>query len=311
MSLNFKDRLLVLAPLAGFTDLPFRAVVREFGVDLTISEMISSNALLYNSKKTLKMLQKSKNETPYSVQLAGNSKDTIKGAVEILNNIEGIDCIDLNCGCPAKKVVSHGSGSALLKDLTKLREILSTIKNYSNKRYTSAKIRIGFDKKIPLEIAKAIEDSGADFIAVHGRTKVDGYKKEAIDYDSIALIKQNISIPTIANGEIDSYRKAKEVFEITKADGVMIGRGAIGNPWIFEQIKQRSEEVDFELKRAIILSHFDKMVDFYGDIGVVMFRKHLHTYSKSHKDASNFRDIVNRVDSKERARELILDFFKV
>lgn len=308
--LDFSKKLLVLAPLAGYTDLPFRSVVKKFGADLTVSEMISSNALVYNSQKTFKMIEKSPNENPYSIQVAGNSSDIIKSAVEILNEIDGIDIIDLNCGCPAKKVVNHGSGSALLQDLKKLNEILKVMKSSSTKKYLSAKIRIGFDDKNGVEIAKTCEDGGVDFIAIHGRTKKDGYKKDKIDYQSIKDIKEAVSIPVIANGEIDTYEKANEVLDFTNADGVMIGRGAIGNPWIFYQIRNQKNEISEELKREIVLEHFDKMVEFYGDVGVVLFRKHIHTYSKGLREASSFRDKINKISDKNLAREEIENFFK-
>ena len=308
--LNFSKKLLVLAPLAGYTDLPFRSVVKKFGADLTVSEMISSNALVYNSKKTFKMIEKSPNETPYSIQVAGNNKDIIKSAIKILNKINGIDIIDLNCGCPAKKVINHGSGSALLKDLKKLREILAVMKETSTKKYLSAKIRIGFDDKNSVEIAKACEDGGVDFIAVHGRTKKDGYKRDKIDYQAIKDIKQAVSIPIIANGEIDSYERANEVLDFTNADGLMIGRGAIGNPWIFYQIRNQKSKISEQLKRDIILEHFDKMVEFYGDRGVILFRKHIHTYSKGLREASSFRNKINKISDKNLAKEEIDKFFK-
>jgi len=241
--LDFSKPLYVLAPLAGLTDLPFRSVVKKFGANLTVSEMISANALVHNSKKSLKMVKKSPFETPYSVQIAGSNESVIKGAVEVLNEISGIDIIDLNCGCPVPKVVSHGSGSSLLKDLKKMGQIIKTIKDTSKKSMTSVKIRIGFQEKKPVEIAKVCEANGADFIAVHGRTRVDKFKGE-VDYDAIRQIKNAISIPVIANGDIASYEKANWVLEFTGANGVMIGRGAIGNPWIFYQLKYGKKEID-------------------------------------------------------------------
>ena len=307
--LDFSKPLYVLAPLAGLTDLPFRSVVKKFGANLTVSEMISANALVHNSKKSLKMVKKSPFETPYSVQIAGSNESVIKGAVEVLNEISGIDIIDLNCGCPVPKVVSHGSGSSLLKDLKKMGQIIKTIKDTSKKSMTSVKIRIGFQEKKPVEIAKVCEANGADFIAVHGRTRVDKFKGE-VDYDAIRQIKNAISIPVIANGDIASYEKANWVLEFTGANGVMIGRGAIGNPWIFYQLKYGKKEIDSKLKKEIILDHFNQMIEFYGDYGVVLFRKHLHAYSKAgYKGASEFRDRVNRISNSNEMRELIGEFF--
>jgi tRNA-dihydrouridine synthase B len=306
--IDFSKNLVVLAPLAGYTDLPFRSVVKKFGADFTVSEMISSNALAYNSAKTLKMLQKAPNETPYIVQLSANKEDMLIKAIEVLNDIDGIDGIDLNCGCPAPKVYNHGSGSALLHDLDKLTSFLKIIKKYSNKTYSSAKVRIGVDEKIPSDIAKAIEDGGVDFMSVHGRTKKGAYKAP-VDYEAIATIKELVSIPVIANGDITDLEKSQKVLQITKADGVMIGRGAIGKPWIFYQIKNQTSDISDELKKEIILEHFDSMIEFYGEYGAVMFRKHLHTYSKGYGSSSSFRQEINQISDVIQARKVIDDFF--
>ncbi|MEJ2414949.1 MAG: tRNA-dihydrouridine synthase family protein, partial [Sulfurimonas sp.] len=261
-TLSFENPIYVLAPLAGFTDLPLRSVVKKFGADLTVSEMLSSNALAHGSQKTLHMLQKSPLEDPYSVQIAGADTEIVRQAVEILNEQEGIDIIDLNCGCPVPKVVGHGSGSSLLLDLPLMGNIIKTIKDTSNKSMTSVKIRLGFEEKNHVDIAKIVEDSGADFLAVHGRTRA-GKFKAPVDYDAIAEIKKAVKIPVIANGDIDSYEKAKWVLEHTGADGVMIGRGAVGAPWIFHQLKTGSEYIALSLKHEIIIEHYDKMIEFY------------------------------------------------
>jgi tRNA-dihydrouridine synthase B len=299
----------VLAPLAGFTDLPFRSVVKKFGADLTVSEMISSNALVHGSKKTLHMLQKSPLEDPYSVQIAGASVDVVRGAVEVLNEQEGIDIIDLNCGCPVPKVVGHGSGSSLLKNLPLMGEIIRTIKDTSKKPLTSVKVRLGFEDKNHVAIAKTVEDNGADFLAVHGRTRA-GKFKAPVDYDAIKEMKESVSIPVIANGDIDSYEKAKWVLEHTGCDGVMIGRGAVGAPWIFHQLKNGSSNVSLAIKHEIILEHYDRMIEFYGERGVAMFRKHIHTYSKGYKGASKLREQVNHISDVKEFRDVIDDFFK-
>ncbi len=306
--IDFSQPLMVLAPLAGYTDLPFRSVVKKFGADITISEMISSNALVYKSEKTLKMLEKSPSEDPYIVQIAGNKPELVRDAVLILNEIDGIDGIDLNCGCPAPKVFNHGSGSNLLGDLKKLEEILSTVKKYNKKQYTTAKVRIGVNEKIPVEIGKAVEACGVDFVSVHGRTRAGKYKAP-VDYDAIKLIKETISIPVIANGDIKDYAKAKEVLEYTKADGVMIGRGAIGKPWVFYQLKNAVEDISEEKKKEIILEHYDAVIRFHGEYGAIMFRKLLHSYSKGYRGANEFRDVVNRVSDVEIMRDLIQNFF--
>jgi len=306
--IDFSQGILALAPLAGYTDLPFRSVVKKFGVDLTFSEMISSNALQHNSKKTFKMLEKSPFETPYIVQIAGSDVNVIREAVEILNDIEGIDGIDLNCGCPVPKVVSQSSGSSLLLDLPRLGNIVETIKKYSNKQYVSTKVRLGYVDKIPELIAKTVESAGVDFMSIHGRTRAGAYKAE-VDYDAIRRARASVKIPILANGDITSYEKAQEVKKITNCNSLMIGRGAIGNPWIFYQLKHGVDSVDDKLKAEIIMEHYDSMIEFYGERGVSMFRKHLHVYSKGYSAAATFRNEINTIVEVAQMRNEIEGFF--
>lgn len=301
---------IMLAPLAGYSDLPFREVAKKFGADITVSEMISVHALAFKNKKTLKMVEKSPLEVPFALQIAGNEKGIITKAIESLNPLKNdIQILDLNCGCPAPKVSSHGSGSSLLKDLNKLVEILKLIRNVSEIPYLSVKVRLGFDTKIPREIANALNDTPIDYAVVHGRTKTDGYKKERIDYDSIALMKQIVRVPLIANGEINSMQKSLEVLKRTGADGVMIGRAAVEKPWIFAQIKEGLQDESVELRQRVTLEHFDRTIAFRGDYGAIMFRKNLHAYSKGLKGASEFRSLVNTITNPASMREAILEFF--
>jgi tRNA-dihydrouridine synthase B len=309
MEIDFSTPLYALAPLAGFTDLPFRSVVKKFGVDLTVSEMISSNALVHNSKKTYKMLEKSSLEDLYAIQIAGSDLSVIQKAVEIINQREGIVAIDLNCGCPAPKVVNNLQGSSLLTDLPQMAKVIETIKKTSNKSYTSVKFRLGFNEKNHTEIAKICEASGADYIAVHGRTRAGRYKA-AVDYDAIAEVKASVSIPVIANGDINSPVKAAWVLEHTKVDGIMIGRAAVGNPWIFKQIKEHMAAPTSALIREVVLEHFDQMVAHYGKYGAVIFRKNLHSYSKAgYQGASAFRDQINHIEAPNEMRRAVEDFF--
>jgi tRNA-dihydrouridine synthase B len=309
MPLDFSRPLYALAPLAGFTDLPFRSVVKQFGVDLTVSEMISSNALAYGSTKTEKMLEKSPLEIPYSIQIAGSDPEIIWRAVEVINARDGVDIIDLNAGCPVPKVTNNGQGSALLKDPDKLMRAIEAIKTHSNKPLTSVKMRLGFTEKNHVALAQAAEAAGADFIAVHGRTRTGKYHAP-VDYDAIAQIKASVSIPVIANGDIDSPTKARWVLEHTRCDGVMIGRAAVGNPWIFQQIKNGTEEPSSLLIAEVVLEHFDQMIAHYGAYGVILFRKHLHTYSKAgYPGASAFRHAVNTIEAPEVMRAEVERFF--
>ena len=308
-TLDFSQPLYALAPLAGFTDLPFRSVVKKFGVDLTVSEMISSNALVHNSKKTHRMLEKSPIENPYSIQIAGSDLDVIKRAVEIINERDDVTAIDLNCGCPAPKVVNNLQGSSLLTDLPQMAKVIETIKKYSNKEYTSVKFRLGFNEKNHEEIARICQESGADYIAVHGRTRAGRYKA-AVDYDAIAEVKQAVSIPVLANGDIDSPAKVKWVLEHTGANGVMIGRAAVGKPWIFKQIIEGMDEPTPELIKEVVLEHYDQMIAHYDKYGAIVFRKNLHSYSKAgYPGASAFRNLVNRIEDPIEMRAVIEAFF--
>lgn len=301
--------LLILAPLAGFTDLPFRKVVKDFGVDITVSEMISSHALVYENEKTVRMALKNSNEMPFALQISGSKEDIIKKAVEKINTLSWVDIIDFNCGCPAPKVANHGNGSALLKDLDTFCKLLQIIRQYGNKKVYSVKVRLGFDKKIPSELAHAINESGVDYCVVHARTKADAYKKERIDYESLRIMKEILQIPLIANGEIDSIQSYQKVLRITQADGAMIGRAALKSPWIFWQIRNNTNVTPIALKKDLVLKHLDSMYDFYGERGVIMFRKNLHAYAKGQKDSCKYRDFVNNEKDYGKIRESIQSFF--
>jgi tRNA-dihydrouridine synthase B len=309
LDIDFSQSLTALAPLAGFTDLPFRYICKKFGADITFSEMISVNALIRDSKKTFHMLKSARNEDRYIAQIVGSDIKNIIKAVEILNDIENIIGIDLNCGCPVPKMMAQNAGSSLLRDLSHLAKITETIKKYSNKRYTSVKTRIGFSEKTPEIIAKTIENAGADFISVHGRTRSGGYKTE-VDYEAIKRAKESIKIPVFANGDITTYEKALEVKDFTKCEGLMIGRAAVGNPWIFYQLKHNQKNIDKSLIKSVILEHLQFMTEFYTDkMGVILFRKHLHAYSKSFPEAAIFRHKINTISDTDEMREEIKRFF--
>jgi len=187
--------------------------------------------------------------------------------------------------------------------------VTETIKKYSNKEYTSVKFRLGFNEKNHEEIARICQESGADYIAVHGRTRAGRYKAP-VDYDAIAEVKRAVSIPVLANGDIDSPAKAKWVLEHTGADGLMIGRAAVGKPWIFKQIKEGMEEASPELIKEVVLEHFDQMIKHYDKYGAIVFRKNLHSYSKAgYQGASVFRNLVNRIEDPAEMRGVIDEFF--
>ena len=297
-----------LAPLAGYTDLPFRSVIKKFGCDKTFSEMINVNAIAYNNEKTKKMMKKSPLEKPYFIQIAANNVENAIKAVEIINEMDEVDGIDINLGCPVKKARRSGFGGVLLKDENKeiLKQIVSAIVKTS-KKPVSAKMRLGYDEIVAVDRAKMLEDLGIKFLTIHGRTVKQMYKGEA-NYEEIKKVVEAVNIPVIANGDITDYKKAKYVLDYTGAKGVAIGRGAIGRPWIFLEMKQQGEITPSQ-KKEVLIEHFNQMVNFYGDYGVIMFRKHLHGYSKGINKASEFRTKINQETDPEIVRNLIEEYF--
>ena len=275
---------------------------------MTFSEMINVNAVAYNNEKTKKMMQKSPLETPYFVQIAANNIENAVKAVEIINETDWIDGIDINLGCPVNKARRSGFGGVLLKDENRdfLKEVVNAIVKTS-KKPVSAKMRIGFDKSVVEERAKLLEDLGIMFLTIHGRLVKQMYKGNA-DYDEIKKGVKAVKIPVIANGDITDYEKAKYVLDYTEAAGVSIGRGAVGKPWIFLEMKQKGR-ITPEQKKEVILEHFNQMVYWYGEYGVILFRKHAHAYSKGIAKASEFRSKMNGVKDPDTARELIEEYF--
>ncbi|WP_456480491.1 tRNA dihydrouridine synthase, partial [Nautilia sp.] len=296
-----------LAPLAGYTDLPFRSVVKKFECNMTFSEMINVNAVAYHNEKTKKMMEKSPLEKPYFVQIAANNAENAVKTAEIINETEWIDGIDINLGCPVNKARRSGFGGVLLKDENRdfLKELVSAVVKTS-KKPVSAKMRIGFDKSVVEERAKLLEDLGVVFLTIHGRSVKQMYKGKA-DYDEIKKGVRAVNIPVIANGDITDYEKAKFVLDYTGASGVSIGRGAVGKPWIFLEMKQKGA-ITTQQKKEVILEHFNQMVYWYGEYGVILFRKHAHAYSKGIAKASEFRSRMNEVKDPETARNLIEEY---
>jgi tRNA-dihydrouridine synthase B len=306
--LKSKPPYFFLAPLASYTDLPFRSVVKKFGCDMTFSEMINVNAIAYNNEKTKKMMQKFPLEKPYFVQIAANNVENAVKAVEIINEIDWIDGIDINLGCPVNKARRSGFGGVLLKDenINLLKNIVSSIVKTS-KKPVSAKMRLGFDEIVAVERAKLLENLGVKFLTVHGRTVKQMYKGEA-NYEEIKKVVENVNIPVIANGDITDFKKAEYVLNFTGASGVAIGRGAVGKPWIFLEMKQKGN-ITQKQKKEVILEHFNQMINFYGEYGVILFRKHAHAYSKGIAKASEFRSKINEAKDIEVVRKLIEEYF--
>ncbi len=309
------DTPVVLAPMAGITDMPFRKLCRQMGAGLAVSEMISANALLWKNKKTQQRLVHADELAPRSVQIAGTEPAQLTEAARI-NQQHGAQIIDINMGCPAKKVCQVLAGSALLKDEAKVDAILRAVVAAVDIP-VSLKIRTGWDKdsRNGVAIAKIAEQAGVQALAVHGRTRACGYSGEA-EYDTIAAIKQSIGIPVIANGDINSPEKARFVLDYTQADAVMVGRAAQGNPWIFAQIKhylatgELLAKPSLEEVKTTLLNHLKALHDFYGEYtGVRIARKHLAWYSKRYVGGAEFRRSINRLECPQAQYEAVNVFF--
>jgi tRNA-dihydrouridine synthase B len=306
---------LILAPMAGVTDRPFRQLCRDLGAGMAVSEMVGSTSLIRGSAKTLRRANHEGESAPRSVQIVGYDPKMMAEAARI-NEAMGAEIIDINMGCPAKKVCNMSSGSALLRDEPLVAAILAATVN-AVKIPVTLKIRTGWSTEMRNgpNVAKIAEDSGIQALSVHGRTRSCFFKGEA-EYETIALIKQSVNIPVIANGDIDSPEKAKFVLEKTGADAVMIGRAAQGRPWIFREINYYLEHGTFAAEPAIeeiaeiLTKHIENLYTFYDEyIGVHMARKHVSWYSKGQPNAGKFRELFNHLDSAEAQRQAIKDFF--
>ena len=306
---------LILAPMAGVTDQPFRQLCKRMGAGLVVSEMVTSDVRLWNTRKSSLRMIHTGDPEPRSVQIAGGDPEMLAEAAR--RNVEmGAQIIDINMGCPAKKVCNKAAGSALLKDETLVREILQAVVAAVDVPVT-LKIRTGWDRenKNGIAVAKIAEDAGIVALAVHGRTRADLYMGEA-EYDTIAAIKQAVSIPVLANGDIDSPQKAKAVLAATGADGLLIGRAAQGRPWIFREIEhylrtgeQLSAPSLLEVER-ILLEHLAALHAFYGDVmGVRIARKHVSWYLATLPGAREFRAQFNRLDSTDAQCANVREFF--
>lgn len=307
---------LILAPMAGVTDRPFRQLCRRLGAGLVVSEMVTSDARLWNSRKSSLRLLHAGDPEPRSVQIAGGDPQMMADAAR--KNVElGAQIIDINMGCPAKKVCNKAAGSALLRDEPLVREILDAVVGAVDVPVT-LKIRTGWDRqnKNGITVAKIAEDAGIAALSVHGRTRADLYTGEA-EYDTIAAIKQAISIPVFANGDIDSPQKAKAVLDATGADALLIGRAAQGRPWIFREIEHylRTGETLpapslLEVER-ILLEHLAALHAFYGELmGTRIARKHVGWYLATLPGAREFRAQFNRLDSTDAQCAHVRAFFR-
>jgi tRNA-dihydrouridine synthase B len=306
---------LVLAPMAGVTDRPFRQLCKKLGAGLAVSEMVSCNSALWGSKQTLRRMDHAGEVEPRSIQIAGADPEMMAQAAKF--NVErGAQIIDINMGCPAKKVCNIMAGSALLQNEDLVKKILDAVVAAVNVPVT-LKIRTGWDpeNRNALSVARIAEQAGIQALAIHGRTRACAYKGEA-EYETIRCVKQETSLPVIANGDITSPENAREVLEFTGADAVMIGRAAQGRPWIFREIEhylstgQLLPGPGVEEIRTIMIEHLYNLYAFYGEYtGVRVARKHIAWYSKGHPNGAGFRRHVNRVETIDEQLRMTHEFF--
>ncbi|MBR1450342.1 MAG: tRNA dihydrouridine synthase DusB [Lachnospiraceae bacterium] len=303
----------ILAPMAGVSDLPFRLLCHEAGAGLTCMEMISAKAIYYRNKATDEMMVIDPDEGMVSLQLFGSDPD-IMGAMARRIEERPFAILDINMGCPVPKVVNNGEGSALMKNPALAGKIIRSVSSAVSKPVT-VKIRKGFDDDHvnAVEMAKVAEENGAAAIAVHARTRMQYYSGKA-DWDIIRQVKEAVTIPVIGNGDVDSYESACRMLDETGCDGVMIGRAAQGNPWIFAELVAKSEGREWnkptrEEVARMILRHAAMLIDCKGEyIGSREMRKHAAWYTKGYKGSSQFRGKLNEAESLEDLKRLMDDF---
>ncbi len=306
---------LALAPMAGVTDLPFRQLCRSFGAGLAAGEMLTSDVRLWKSNKSRSRLSHAEEPEPRVVQIVGGDPQMMAEAARI--NVElGAQIIDINMGCPAKKVCNKAAGSALMRDTALVADILDTVVRAVPVPVT-LKIRTGWsaDHRNGTEVARIAEDCGIQALAVHGRTRACMFEGSA-EYETIRAIKNTIRIPVLANGDIDSPQKARQVLELTGADGLMIGRAAQGQPWIFRDITAFLESGELLAPpapaevRAIMRAHLRKLYTFHGEVtGVRIARKHIGWYASGRTQAQHFRQAVMRADTADAQLIAVEDYF--
>ncbi len=304
--IELKNNIL-LAPQAGVTDIPFRNICRKFGPALTFTEMASSKAMEYESTKTEKLLELSDDERPSAVQIFGSNKDVIRNTILKLNENDKIDIIDINMGCPAPKLVKNGDGAGLLLDLKNVESIVKEAVKVS-KKIVTVKTRRGFDEEriTAIEVAKICNDNGISMITIHGRTREEYYSGKA-NLDIIKKVKESVSIPVIGNGDVVDVKTAQNMFEYTKCDGIMIARGAQGNPWIFKSILDGKDYIpSLEERFNIIFEHIDSALKIEDERQVnLKMRKHIAWYLKGLNGSSRVKDLVNKCDNINEVKDIL------
>lgn len=299
-----------LGPMAGVTDIPFRKICRKFNPGITFTEMASSKAMEYDSKKTENLLKITEDERPSAVQIFGSNIDAIKNTILKLNENENIDIININMGCPAPKLVKNGDGAGLLLDLDKVESIIKEAVKVS-KKIVTIKTRKGFDNDriTAVEVARICEKYGVEQIIVHGRTREEYYSGKA-DLDIIKAVKEAVSIQVIGNGDITDVKSAEKMFEYTGCDGIMIARGALGNPWIFKSILEGKDYIPSNEERlAVILEHIKYQLEYdTPKVANLKMRKHIAWYLKGLPGSTKIKDEINKSDSIENTVKILKDY---
>ena len=309
-NVELKNNIL-LAPMAGITDLPFRKIAKKFGPGLVCTEMVSSKAIFHNDEKTKKLLNTDNEKRPIAVQIFGSDVESMVYAAKYVEPIA--DIIDINMGCPAPKVVKNGDGSKLLLNLDLAEEIVKAVVEAVKKPVT-VKLRKGWNNSniVAIEAAKRFEKAGAKAITIHGRTRED-YYSGTCDLDIIKKVKEAVSIPVIGNGDVRDLKSAKKMFDYTGVDAVMIGRASLGNPWVFKAIIEDLEEYtpSNEERLNIILEHLELMIEEKGEyVAIREMRKHISGYTKNLPNSSKFREEMNKIENKDELISYISNYIQ-
>ena len=305
---------LILAPMAGVTDLGFRKICKEFEPGLVCTEMVSSKAIFYDDSKTKLLMNTDGEKRPISMQIFGSDEETMGYAVKYVSKIA--DIVDINMGCPAPKVVKNGDGSKLLLDIEKAEKVIRAVVKNSDKPVT-LKLRKGWDLNniVAVEFAQMAENAGVSAITIHGRTRSEMYSGK-VDLDIIKEVKKSVKVPVIGNGDIVDEESALKMFEYTGVDGIMIGRGTFGNPWIFERIKyfletgEKLPEITKQEKLRVIKKHIELELQEKEEITAIReMRKHIAWYTKNMPNSSDFRNEINKIENKDELIKMVEEFF--